>query len=156
MEDKKQLDMNTLLGSLGQMMNQARPTEWWHNLVFPEVIDFSVNKLINFAKSALFTKALADDKLVVYDVSYDDNTSELIHWPKLQNFIDELTNVKLVYNYQCNYLSIKFYVSSDSAFQIIENTDAAYSFNNRIDLVTTNKEMLDYFNKNKSSFWVSK
>ena len=99
---------------------------------------------------------MADDKLVVYDVSYDDNTSELIHWPKLQNFIDELTNVKLVYNYQCNYLSIKFYVSSDSAFQIIENTDAAYSFNNRIDLVTTNKEMLDYFNKNKSSFWVSK
>lgn len=122
-------DASEMLGQLMSGLGQdPKKMEWWQSFSYPETVNFYKRDLINFARSALFSKCL-QSKAVVYDYS-----SVLTDSSDVKSTLEEL-KARLVYDDSaCSY----FYVIKNGAV-VVEQ------FNKCITIVTTDPKDLAIF-----------
>ena len=141
----KQPGMGDLFANLMQQAQQGQKQEWWKSYHYPEAVIFNVSRLIDFAKSALYAKAISSVDLVVYENSYifcmeeNNSVSSILELENLEDFIKKF-NARLLYNFNKDSIEKLFYVFGALDFSKVKNHIT-------INLVTTSKKKRELFGK---------
>ncbi|MDP2683509.1 MAG: hypothetical protein Q8P20_00475 [bacterium] len=152
-EDKTEsAQRQNLMPNLGNVLNtllkQGERSEWWRTYNYTGTLDFKPDELINFARSALYTQAIAAGTVFESKVYLGILFSEEV----LDSLIKEL-NGRLVYKfnesdfYKNAPFSVGlFYIFSDGAMLVLrEEIETALTF------VTLNESKMDVFNNHLKS-----
>ena len=144
MTEQKQPNISDLFsGIMGQLSNAGqgiKQTDWWQTYQYPETVNFDPDKLLHYARSALYAKALQGGTV-----------NEVIQqMPSLALDVDNLEELvkgldgRLVYKCEYSTKCKLFYIFSDGAIFASE-----YLFRSaaQITIISLDEKKIDLFRK---------
>lgn len=140
---KNSMDLFNLLqpalaGAAGGLQGmQLGPVPWYQALNFQSTLEFDLNKLVNFAKSSFFFKALAEKK-TAYDWSGNLDGEKLI----LEQLCEEIQQLGyiLIYKTEQNMSHLRFLSTEAAALILTKDEGNPMIYFN---VITTDLELLN-------------